>query len=214
MQNEYFKAALSDFVFEAANGGAIRRLAEKGYTVRQIMDRLDVPAPYEKVQAAVWDFLLEAGIILLHEPGMAKEEKKKIYIKEYGKYGKTSFRGITVSEDARQMTEWKELSCERLVKECQIDFFTEKCRENGRETAYVTCDFGILKNKDEKSFAAAVSRLEDRQKEYVEGLLWPCQRVYHRMDLEMEMIIRRLFCLGQYTGSCYFMKLGEKVTIG
>lgn len=214
MQKEYFKEALSDFTFEAANGGAVRHFAEKGYTVKQIIDGLDFPASYEKVQRAVWDFFLEKGVILLHEPGTAKGEKKKNYIKEYGKFGKISFRAITLSEDGQQIIDWKKLSCEKLEKECQINIIKEKHRKNGGETAYVSCDFGIIKKRDPKAYAAALSLLDDRQKEYAEGLPWADQRVYHCMDTRMTEIICRLLCAGQYGGSCYFMKLGEKVTIG
>lgn len=211
MQNEYFKAALSDFAFEAANGGAIRHLAGKGCTVRQIMDRLDIPAPYEKVQTAVWDYFIKEGIVLLDEPGKAKE--KQICVKEHGKFGKTSFRQVVIPKEAHSSVCWKESACGNLAKEEQADLLREKCRKNGRETSYASCDFGLFKKENPKRFAALLSGLDDRQKEYAEGLPWAFQRVYHRMDERMTEMICRLLRAGQYTGSCYFAELGEKITI-
>ena len=54
-EHSYFQKALADFTQEAASGGAIRHLADMGYTVKQIMERLDFPTPYERVQKAVWE---------------------------------------------------------------------------------------------------------------------------------------------------------------
>ena len=70
-ENRYFQKALADFVHEAAYGGAVRHLADRGYTAKQITDRLDFPAPYEKVRQAVWEHLADTGVILLEEPGSA-----------------------------------------------------------------------------------------------------------------------------------------------
>ena len=49
-ENRYFREALADFVQETAYGGAVRHLADRGYTVAQIMERLEYPAPCEKVR--------------------------------------------------------------------------------------------------------------------------------------------------------------------
>ena len=72
-ENRYFQDALARFTHEAANGGAIRHLTDMGYTVEQIRDKLDFPAPYERVQQAVWQRLEDTGVILREEPGKGKE---------------------------------------------------------------------------------------------------------------------------------------------
>ena len=53
-EQEYFKSALSDFTYEAASGGAIRHLADLGYTVKQISGQLSFPTPFARVQKTVW----------------------------------------------------------------------------------------------------------------------------------------------------------------
>lgn len=47
-EQDYFKNALSDFTFEAACGGAIRHLADLGYTVSQIKEQLAFPLPWKR----------------------------------------------------------------------------------------------------------------------------------------------------------------------
>ncbi|MDE7114573.1 MAG: hypothetical protein K2O57_10425, partial [Acetatifactor sp.] len=76
---KYFQNALSNFIFEAASGGAIRHLTDLGYTVSEIMERLDVPTPYERVQKAVWQRLLDTGVLLLEEPGSENGREKVTY---------------------------------------------------------------------------------------------------------------------------------------
>ena len=68
-EKKYFKNALSDFTFEAASGAAIRHLADLGYTVKQITERLTYPTSYERVQKVVWEHLVNTGVLLLKEPG-------------------------------------------------------------------------------------------------------------------------------------------------
>ena len=72
-KESYFEAALSDFMFDVAAGGAIRHLVDRGYSVEQIMKRLDYPVPRPKVEKAVYRHLTESGI-LLHE--LPKEDEK------------------------------------------------------------------------------------------------------------------------------------------
>ena len=64
----YFEAALSDFVFDVAAGGAIRHLADRGHSVEQIMDELSYPVPRAKVEKAFYRYLLESGILIKRLP--------------------------------------------------------------------------------------------------------------------------------------------------
>ena len=56
-EKEFFHKALADFAFDVASGGAIRHLADRGYTAKQIAGELDFSVPFEKVRQAVWDHL-------------------------------------------------------------------------------------------------------------------------------------------------------------
>ncbi len=93
MPEDYFKSAITNFSQDAANGGAIRHLWNRGYSIREIMGQLDFPANYERVQNVVWEHLLNTGVICLTKPEHTMGQKVT-YVKEYDKYGRTSFRRV------------------------------------------------------------------------------------------------------------------------
>lgn len=95
MEN-YFFEALHNFIFEEAGGGAIRHLANRGYTVKKIAESLSFPIPYEKVREAFTKHLLDCGILLREEPAAGAVQEKTEYVREYDAYGKPSFRRVTV----------------------------------------------------------------------------------------------------------------------
>lgn len=66
--NKYFQDALSDFVYDASSGRAIRHLVNAGYTAAQIMNELHYPTPYKKIQHTVTRYLKESGILLEELP--------------------------------------------------------------------------------------------------------------------------------------------------
>lgn len=124
-----FQSALSDFTYDVACGGAIRHLADLGYTVHQITERLD--------------------------------------------------------------------------------FLNRKCEENGERASYITCDFGW----NAKVMEEALKVLDERQKEYIQGVLWEKKRMYHRLTLRMREITARLYEAGSYSAICYFVNTGEKISL-
>lgn len=65
---KYFQEALSDFMYDAASGRAIRHLCDTGYTAAQIMQRLDYPTPFSKIQRTITRHLKENGVLLEQLP--------------------------------------------------------------------------------------------------------------------------------------------------
>ena len=94
MDNKYFTQALSDFMFDAASGGAIRHLADQGYSVREIAEKIAFPTPMVKIQEIVWKRLIETGVIFLENPDEIRGTEKISYVKDYSSTGKTSFRRV------------------------------------------------------------------------------------------------------------------------
>lgn len=74
-RQEYFEAALSNFVFDVASGGSIRHLVDRGYSVDQIIKELAFPTPRERVEKTVFQYMIETGILRLDckEEGMKKQ---------------------------------------------------------------------------------------------------------------------------------------------
>ena len=60
------------------------------------------------------------------------------------------------------------------------------------KSGYIPCDFGILQREDPAEYARRLSLLNDRQREYVEGLPWEGRICYHRADHRMKEIEKRL----------------------
>lgn len=75
-QQEIFQTALSNFAADVAYGGAVRHLTDIGYTLDQIVDRLDYPAPKAKVQKVMMEHLYAGKVLLSGEP--AEELLKEI----------------------------------------------------------------------------------------------------------------------------------------
>ncbi len=210
-ENQYFQKALGDFVQEAAYGGAVRHLTDKGYTVKQIMEQLDFPAPYEKVRQAVWERLRDTGVILLQEPGKDAREEKASYVKEYDRYGKITFRRVPGSREEAAPICWKEHSLAAGKAELMV-CLKAKLEENGEAFSYASWDFGRVAAKEPEQYKRLLNLLAG-EKEYVEELPWERCRVYHRLNHHMWEILTLLIPTGLYQGECFFLKTGDRIKI-
>jgi len=88
-----FNKALGNFINDAAAGGAVRHLADLGYSITQISEELNYPIAKEKIAAIMWEHFLNIGKISLEEP---KETHDKVaFVKEQDEFGRISFRRVT-----------------------------------------------------------------------------------------------------------------------
>ena len=161
MAEKYFEKALADFAVDFASGGAIRVLADKGYTVRQIKERLDFPLSMEKVRELVWKHYVDSRVILLEEPDNAPLHERVKYEKVQDSYGHTSFIQVIITENSNQ---------------------NDKIRE------YVACDFGKRMYQDRNAFEESLKALSDDDRDYILGLPWPLQTVWHVRNERMARI--------------------------
>lgn len=233
---DIFQSALSDFTFEAACGGAIRHLADSGCTAKQIMERLDYPISGERVRKALYKHLCDTAVILEKSPEEGLSGAKPEYILEYNSYGKPSYRrkNTTGAEGALSGSEltktaWKEIvyrptsglpepvsggTSEKTLRHSERGaelsaFLTKKCSQKKDEQVYLSCDFGI----PDSAAAKGISLLNGRQQEYLEGILWPRHRIYHKLDYRMKEILCTLYEQSAYEGICYFPSRREKLLI-
>lgn len=205
-ENDYFKQAMSNFVFDMAGGGAVRHLANQGYTVRQIIEKLDFPVPYEKVQETVWNELINNGSLLLEEPGSGNGHEKAEYVMEKDSFGKRSFRKVIIKMDEKKKVNWKSFVFNERKDGNFIDCLWRKTAENGEKASYVSCDFGLREDY-------RLDILSKQQKDYILGLPWVNQRVYHKLDRRMQEIVAALYGVGEFHGECYFLKKEEKMMV-
>lgn len=159
----YFQAALSDFMFDVAAGGAIRHLTDRGHSVEQIMKELDYPVARSKVEKAVYRHLVEAGILMSELP--AENEKIRIYhFQTDAEKDKNKFKAS-------------------LVK--QIEKYGEK-------NSYMECPFGLWMKDDEKKLNQVMTVLSSREKEYILGINWEHNMMYHRLNDRMREIAMKM----------------------
>lgn len=212
-ENEYFKQALSSFAMDMASGGAIKHLTNQGYTVQQIVNKLDFPTPYEKVQELVWKQMIENGCLLLEEPGNGTEHEKVDYIQETDSLGRKSFRKVVVSCENDTRIHWKEWNYTWKSEDSFRAFLDERCVKNGEQDSYVRCDFGLRKYRNPKGYERTIQKLTAQQKEYILGLPWELRPVYHQLNLRMREIVATLYAAGEFHGCLYFRKTREKITL-
>ena len=215
-EQDYFRNALSDFTYEAASGGAIRHLADLGYTARQICGKLTYPTPYERVRRTLWQHLNDSGVGLTREPGDGLQSAKPSYRVAHDRFGRASFcmerqaeaaggGGVLSLRERRYSAE----TCGDLAA-----YLDRECGLGGEEKAYVSCDFGLHDRREDGTYEAQLQALNTRQREYIEGLLWEDRICYHRLDRRMREIVARLYAQGLYHGYCYFLIQREKVAVG
>ena len=210
MEN-YFYDALHNFIFEEAGGGAIRHLADKGYTARRIADSLSFPMPYEKVREAYTKYLLDCAVLLKERPEHYRKPEKTEYVREYDRYGKPSFRKVAVSESAGQeeaegdragvnTKKWGEIGFSEfllLYKGGRIKLPAESEHKEVEKDIYIACDFSADRNKD------ILQALDTAQQEYIEGICWTRRTMYHLLDQRMLRIGMQLQEKGLAAGKIY-----------
>lgn len=210
MEN-YFYDALNHFIFEEAGGGAIRHLANRGYTAKQITESLSFPIPYEKVREAFTQHLLENGILLREKPGTGAMPEKAEYVREYDRYGKPSFRRVVVetseSRPERQNTDkkWIETDFEKILTLYRSGAQNLAPAEGTdlirvQKNIYISCEFGADKKED------MLQVLDKRQKEYLAGICFTGRTMYHLLDRRMFDIAVKLWESGLPVGKVYIQR--------
>ncbi|MCR5594543.1 MAG: hypothetical protein K6G12_01730 [Lachnospiraceae bacterium] len=160
MSNE-FNEALGRMTHEVASAGAIRHLAELGFSVSQIHDRLDYPTSEEKIRETLWRYYLDTGRIVLEDPGEGEaiRRTRSTFVKQTDRFGRTSY-----------------------IKTGQ------PIEGDGLELGYVKCDLGLLKYRDPIKYKKCLESLSEGDRVYVSDINWPRQRIWHIADERMKRI--------------------------
>ena len=211
MENNFFYDALHNFIFEEAGGGAVRHLADRGCTAKQILESLTFPLSYEKVREALTKHLLACGVLLRERPGTGKEQEKAEFVREYDKFGKPSFRKIALSNPengagaAGGAGKWKEMDFAEFLSLYQkrtdiLKLPGQTERREAEKNIYISCEFGADKGEE------LLSALSKTEREYVEGILWTKKTMYHLLDRRMFEIAVKLREKGLPVGKVYFRR--------
>lgn len=240
---EYFQTALSNFVTDAACGGAVRHLTDIGYTLDQIVDRLDYPASRTKVQRIMMEYLYESRVLLREEPSEKLFAAQAQFVQEQDAYGRRSMRrvdgdhngqfnmtstpnltGLSRREETArpQVFLWRESMYDPRRDGKLTELLHKKWEKNGETYSYISCPFGKTindqnsQNRQDTVGTIAEEKircLNSRQREYLQGIRWEQPILYHRLNRRMLEIISKLYEAGAYGGVCYFLSGQEKIAI-
>ncbi len=212
-KQEYFQSALADFAFDMASGGAIRHLADQGHTAAEIVKMLDFPTPYDRVVRTIRKHFLDTGILLLEEPGQGMRRENYTYVTEYDRYSHKSFRRVPTTAKEPPALPLKTHRYQKKPDGPLQDFLSKRCAQNKETFSYVSCDFGLLRRREPQHFQQTMQLLSQRQQDYIQEIFEERKLVYHRLNQRMREIVSILYEGRAYQGTCYFLELGEKVTL-
>lgn len=181
-RHQYFEEALSDFMHDAASGGAIRHLVDLGYSVEQMISALSYPTPRERVRKTAYRYMVETGLLLQKLPG--EEDLRTVIF------------GNSDMEKAKEYLykKIKENGEENCYFSCPFGMW--RCGGGGELP-------------EEKALGDRLSCLNKREQEYIEGILWEDRLMYHRLNGRMKEIGMKLFLKGTPDCGYYFLKTGE-----
>lgn len=186
---KYFQEALSDFMHDAASGGAIRHLCDLGYTTDAIMARLEFPTPRGRVEKTVYRYLTEKGVLLEALPA-------------------ADGKGAGVSEENMQTVYANDLTEASL---CAL--LRKYIGRNGEENSYVSCPFGTIRRDREARLQQMLACLTAREREYLLGIPWKPMIMYHRLNSRMLEISICLALHSDASMKFYFLKSGEMLCV-
>ncbi|MBP5282658.1 MAG: hypothetical protein J6Z22_09195 [Lachnospiraceae bacterium] len=122
-------------MMEFAAGDAVRALADKGYTVSEIHDKLSYPVSRQAIGELVWGHYLDNGTICLTDPTNRPERFKTSYKKVQNEYGKVSFQ--QVRESVSITGEYLQCDFGKRLYQDREGFMQELQRLDKRDQDYV-----------------------------------------------------------------------------
>lgn len=180
-ENKYFEQALSDFTFDVSCGAAIRHLVDLEYSVKQIMQNLSYAPPQEKVEKAVYRYMLESGLLTGTLP-----------------------KDITAYITTQSMQQ-SGLLCGQVRERDFRSCIAEQRTHFGRDESYISCPFGMW---GEQEMKRGLTCLDTKECDYIRGIPWEHRILYHRLTGRMEEIGMKLWLCGIEGVEFYFAGAG------
>lgn len=99
-------------------------------------------------------------------------------------------KGIICFEDPHEAKQERQSFVKEYTSTGRMTFrmITEVIPVN--DNKYYVCDFGKKIYQDRENFIGSLAKLDARDKEYILGLPWPLQKVYHIADERMDRIMK------------------------
>ena len=201
-----FQKALNNFVKDFGYGDAIMHLADNGYTLSQIKDRIGAHLPEEYLCEKILKSYLDQGRVLLAEPGSVRREKTSM-VKDVGEFGQVSFRqvreiieepGVSFTPYQWTLEDWGEETLARHLKRL------EDSQKNPEDKIYVSFFLTARRVSGWKEL------LTERQIDYLRCFCYLNQEIYVLLDERVWEILKTLLENHAYRGSIYLISEARK----
>lgn len=115
--------------------------------------------------------------------------------------------GILLEQLPEDVSEFGRTGCtigagRRHLAECVYEHMTK----NGEEKSYLYCPFGEWKKNDHLQLEERLMPLNQREKEYIMGIPFAKDEMYHRLTGRMYEIAVKLVAAGTLEGKFYFFQ--------
>lgn len=98
----------------------------------------------------------------------------------------------------------------RNAKPAQLaSLLSDYLGRNGEENSYVSCPFGMIRRDREARLARMTACLTAREREYLLGIPWKMQVMYHRLNSRMREISLQMAVYSDAEMKFYFLKSGR-----
>lgn len=84
---------------------------------------------------------------------------------------------------------------------------------DGEENSYVSCPFGMIRRDRERRLRQMTACLTTREREYLLGIPWKMQLMYHRMNSRMREISLQMAVHSDAEMNFYFLRSRKIVTV-
>ena len=178
-ENHYFQNALRDFTAEAAYAGAVRHLADLGYSPSKIVRNLTYPATLSQVTAVIWRHFTQQGILRLEDPAIQKAPEQATYVKETGEYGRVSYRRVVTSTSPMDA-----VTGAQGPDACTV---TRDCGAG----EYIRVEFGRERYQHPVEFASRIGAFEEETRDWIENLPWPLTPVWVLKESPLGQLLQK-----------------------
>ncbi len=113
----------------------------------------------------------------------------------------TLLEALPVPEESLETIVLKNAKPERLAS-----LLSEYLSADGEENSYVSCPFGTIRRDRESRLARMTACLTSREREYLSGIPWKMQIMYHRLNSRMWEISLQMAAHSDAEMKFYFLK--------
>ncbi len=178
---DFFGKAMGNFMHEMSGAGAIRHMVDQGYSIRQIMERLDYPTPQCRVEETALKHMLKQGILLESLPN--RESLSGVRPEQ----GTRTEQASEAEETMINLGYRRTVICRPYDRKQISEAIYSRRERDGEASSYVRLPLSKLKK--DREFLPCLS---GRERDYLCGLPWKGGTVYHRLTGRMYEIAMEL----------------------